>query len=570
MIRRRKKWRAGYLSETYLKGDINPDDILLDTENLPSFDVERLEGSIEKPIQKGIVYFFGVLSLLILLIYSVKAWNLQIVEGERLAEASENNRLRHTTIIAERGIITDRNEKFLAWNIPNEAGYFSLRKYIESPGFAHVLGYISYPQSDTSGVYFQPHYEGKDGIEQAQDGKLAGTNGLKITETDARNITISESVLEPPTHGTMVTLSIDADLQQKLFESIKNVANEVNFQGGAGAIMDIESGELYALVSFPEFSSQILTDGKDAKQIGAYANDPLTPYINRAVAGVYTPGSIVKPFIAIGALNENIIDPDTKILSTGSISIPNPYDKTKSTVFRDWRAHGYVDMRKAIAVSSDVYFYEVGGGFENQKGLGISNIEKYLRLFGFGAETGIDFSGEEIGTIPNPDWKYETFDGDEWRVGDTYNTAIGQYGMQMTLIQALRGSAALARNGVLVEPTILKVEKRSERETSERIPIPLNYFEIVQEGMREAVISGTAAALNLSGIKIAAKTGTAELGVSKKLVNSWVIGYFPYEKPRFAFAVLMEKGPRDNLVGASAVSRRFFEWLVENKPEYTQ
>ena len=122
---------------------------------------------------------------------------------------------------------------------------------------------------------------------------------------------------------------------------------------------------------------------------------PRKVFLNRDISGLYTPGSIVKPFFALGALNENIIDPNTKILSTGSISIPNPYVPTQKTVFKDWKVNGWVNMMQAIAVSCDVYFYEIGGGYQNQKGLGIANLEKYAELFGFGEKTGVDLPGEK-------------------------------------------------------------------------------------------------------------------------------------------------------------------------------
>jgi penicillin-binding protein 2 len=274
----------------------------------------------------------------------------------------------------------------------------------------------------------------------------------------------------------------------------------------------------------------------------------------------------MKPYVAIGALSENIIDPKKQILSTGSISVPNPYDKTKKTVFNDWKAHGWVDMKRAIAVSSNVYFFEVGGGFENQKGLGITNIEKYLRLFGFGSATGINIGDEETGTIPNPAWKAEYFDGEEWRVGDTYNTAIGQYGMQVTPIQVVRAVTALANNGTLLKPTIFNDPNDT---FSEKLPLKEDYFEIIREGMREGVAGGgTAQALNIPEVNVAAKTGTAELGSEKRSVNSWVTGFFPYENPRYAFIVQMESGPRANLTGATFVMRSLFEWMALNTPEY--
>ena len=178
-------------------------------------------------------------------------------------------------------------------------------------------------------------------------------------------------------------------------------------------------------------------------------------FLEGALDGLYMPGSIVKPFIASAALTEKIITPEKSILSIGSISIPNPYNPDKESVFKDWKAHGYVNMREAIAVSSDVYFYEIGGGFGDQPGLGIARIKQYLELFGFGKADDNNFLLDVKGTIPDPAWKAQVFDGEPWRIGDTYNTSIGQYGMQVTPMQALRATAAIANGGFLVDPTLL-------------------------------------------------------------------------------------------------------------------
>jgi penicillin-binding protein 2 len=271
--------------------------------------------------------------------------------------------------------------------------------------------------------------------------------------------------------------------------------------------------------------------------------------------------------VALGALTESIISPEKQILSTGSISIQSPYDPNIKSVFTDWKAHGLVDMRTALAVSSNVYFYEVGGGFEGQRGLGITKLEKYYRMFGFGQTIPGDFFSGTSGIIPNPEWKKKNFKGEEWRLGDTYYTSIGQYGFQATPLQAARAVSAIANDGILLTPVITR-SGQDEATGAETIPIDKNNIEIVKEGMRQGVLMGTAKGLNIPQVEIAAKTGTAELGVSKEKVNSWVIGFFPYKNPRYAFAVTMEKGSRHNVIGALYVVRQFIEWMTVNAPEY--
>ncbi len=362
-----------------------------------------------------------------------------------------------------------------------------------------------------------------------------------------------------------------AGIQAKLHEEIKRVATTIGYTGGAGVIMDVNSGEILAITSYPEYNSQVMTGGGDVKTINNYLNNKNNPFLNRVIAGLYTPGSTVKPFMAYSVLSEKIIDPYANIYSAGFISIPNPYDPSNPTIFKDWKAHGYVDMRKALAVSSDVYFYEVGGGFENQKGLGIINIDKYMKMFGFGEPLSSPFFSGAAGVIPTPEWKKENFAGDEWRVGNTYHTSIGQYGFQISPIQMVRAVSSLANGGKLIEPKIILDEKNNNGDVVD-LNLNPNYLKVVKEGMRDGVVKdyGIIKGLNSQAYSVAAKTGTAELGVYKQFINSWVTGFFPYENPKYAFVVIMEKGPAVNITGAVSVMRPVMDYIAENKPEYVK
>lgn len=269
----------------------------------------------------------------------------------------------------------------------------------------------------------------------------------------------------------------------------------------------------------------------------------------------------------MGVLNEHVIDPRKQILSTGSITIPNPYFPDKPSTFLDWKAHGLVDLRRAIAVSSDVYFYEVGGGYKDQKGIGIYNIEKYTKMFGFGTTTDIDFPGERAGTIPNPEWKKANFKGEDWRLGDTYNTSIGQYGFQVTPIQVVSALGALANGGNVLTPHFVVGEQSNLRG---KVDLDPSYFQIVKEGMRLGVTDGTSHAINFPFVKVASKTGTAQIGVNKDEVNSWVVGYWPLDKPKYAYVVVMERGSKNNKFGAVLVMQEFLDWLHVYDPAYLE
>ncbi len=564
MFRNRRNFFSFGRRSRRLGTEIDPDEIFLDARNLPDFDVHQFEGVIERPIGKSSIVALGIFFLIVVVLFVGRVGFLQVVNGEGYAVRSEENRLQHTPLFSERGIIYDRNNVELAWNVPGDKD-FSFRKYTSGPGLAHVLGYVGYPAVDKRGFYYQREFIGKAGVEKSYSEQLNGVNGLKILETNALLEVKSESTIKPAKDGEKITLSIDSRIQSFLFNAMKNLAADKGFVGGAAIMMDIMTGELIALTNFPEYDSQILSDGEDSSAIAGFQTSTANPFLNRAVSGLYTPGSIVKPFVALAALTEKVIDPQKSILSTGSISIPNPYNPNLATVFTDWKAHGWVDMRKALAVSSNVYFYEVGGGFEDQKGLGINKIEKYYRMFGIGERTGVDIAGDAEGIIPTPSWKERVFDGDPWRIGNTYQTAIGQYGLQVTPLQMTRAIGAIANNGGLVTPHVVK---RDEVDMNAIEGISASDFKIVQEGMRQAVTDGTAKGLHVPYVEIAAKTGTAELGTTRARVNSWIVGFFPYENPQYAFTVVMEKGPRSNTIGGLYVMRQLFDWMNINTPEY--
>ncbi|OGJ10478.1 hypothetical protein A2456_02385 [Candidatus Nomurabacteria bacterium RIFOXYC2_FULL_36_19] len=575
-----KKFKKSNTKNTF----VEPDEIFLDSKNLENFDRQQFEGRIEKPIKRITIKLLGAFFLLAIIIFGARLVNLQIQKGDAYRERSENNTLEKINIFTERGIIYDRNKKELAWNKParnadsiavaggkdeekiGDPSALYTRAYL-SPGFSHVLGYVSYPTKDNSGNYWQTEFIGKDGLEKQYQDIIKGENGSKIREINAKGVVYSENIINIPKQGGDLITSIDSRIQTELFNLIKNLSQNNGFSGGAGILMDVQNGEIIASTSFPEYNSEILSLGKDTKKINGYLNDKKKPFMDKIVSGLYTPGSIVKPFFGLGALAEGVIDQYKRILSTGSISIPNPYFPDQKTIFKDWRANGWTNMAEAISVSSDVYFYEIGGGFENQKGLGIANIEKYAKLFGFGKKTGVDLPDETQGTIPSPEWKALNFKGDAWRIGDTYHTAIGQYGFQVTPIEMVRAVSSIANNGKLLTPHFVMGDTQKENQFS-IIDLPKEHFDVIHEGMRMAVTSGTATSLNVPYVEVAVKTGTAQLGVAKNKVNSWVIGFLPYENPKYAFTVMMEAGPTTNSVNASTVMRQLLDWMSVNTPEY--
>ncbi len=543
------------------------EEILLDSSNLPSFNRGRMEGRMELPIAIRNIGIVAAIFVIIAGWFFSKLFVLQIARGDEYYDISENNSIDETVIIAERGVIYDRNDELLAWNEPDKDGMYSfpVRAYTDRQGLGQLIGYVSYPLKDKKGFYYRTEYVGRNGVEASYNDILGGTNGEQLIETNAFSEVIGEHVVDLPTAGTEVRLSLDAKLSEAMYDIIATSTAQSGSRSGAAAIMDVHTGEIVGMTSFPSYDPEVMADGDDADLIAQYNTDDRFPFLNKVLAGAYTPGSIVKPFVAYAALTEGIISPDKIIVSTGEIVIPNPYNPSNPSIFRDWRVQGKMTMQEAIAYSSNVYFYTIGGGFGDQKGLGITKMDEYFARFGFGTTTGVNLANEQSGTVPSPAWKKELFD-DDWRLGDTYYTAIGQYGWQVTPLQMLVAYGALANGGKLFVPHIEKGKMGTYRDL-DLDPWALG---IVREGMHMTTNypGGTARSLEKKYVKVAAKSGTAELDFAKARLNTWAAGYWPYEDPQYAFIVLMENAPYSNRIGGTKLAGDILDWIHNNAPEY--
>lgn len=503
--------------------------------------------------------WLGHLPLLLFLalgsVFIGKIFQLQHDTERNLSQQAENNAYQTIELVADRGNIYDRNNVPLVWNVKSEGEEFSRRTYYAEPGFTHILGFISPPLKDNNDNLSRSTYVARSGVEKVFDNILQGENGVIRTESSVTLDPLSGTQIDQAETGSDLILSIDAGLQGAFYNSIKSLAEQVEFARGSGAIMDIHSGEILALTNYPEYNRNFNQAESDQS------------FLNLFTHGLFTPGSIIKPFVALAALNEGVISPEKHILSTKTIVIPNPYNPSNPTYFSDWKAHGYVDVRDAIAVSSNAYFYAAGGGLHDQKGVGITKINQYASAFGLDQGAGIKGFEPVTGVMPSVAWKEQVYPDDPtWRLGDTFLTSIGQYGWQTTPLQMLRAVAGIANRGTLVTPKITVNEPVESQPVS--IIIDDKWYQIVHEGMRQAVEDGTARGLNVPYVQVAAKTGTAELGVSKENVNSWVMGFWPYHNPKYAFVVMMNEGSRYNLTGATFAMRSLFDWLNENNSPY--
>ncbi|HEY4497580.1 MAG TPA: penicillin-binding transpeptidase domain-containing protein [Candidatus Paceibacterota bacterium] len=545
--------------------NIDIDEIFLDGHNTPGYHRESLEGVLERPMSRRVFFLLGTLFVMSGVVFLLRAGFLQIVNASVFRERSLNNYLRLVEQPAERGLIYDRDGVVLATNefrgffTSASSTYYVMRRYPEQ-GFLHALGFLRKDNNRTQGA---------SGIEKQYNTLLRGIAGERIEEVNVTGSVISFGIRVASQSGAGIVTSLSRNLQQQLARSIERVAYTNGFSGGAGVVLDVSNGAVLALVSVPEFDPNIFTEGLTQEKLDDLLYDPGKPFFNRAVSGLYPPGSIVKPALAAGALAENIIDPEETILTNGRLVLENPYFPDKPSVFLDWKNHGLVDMRRALAVSSDVYFYTIGGGYESQRGLGISKINQYLALFGFGEMTGIDLPVEKQGLLPDQESPSRSR---AWTVGDTYNVSIGQGDILVTPIQMAVYAAALATGGTVLQPSVAQRvvdDRKNTIQTLLKPPrknniLPKDFFRVIQEGMRDAVMYGTAQGLSGIPIPIAAKTGTAEIGKTGR-VHSWSIGFAPFDQPKIAFVVLMESGSSQNLIGATAVASEVLQWMHETR-----
>ena len=426
------------------------------------------------------------------------------------------------------------------------------RDYVLGPITSQVLGYtarINKDEYSSSTGYEISDYIGKTGLERYYETYLRGETGQSKAVKSATGADAGNQNIVQPKAGDNLVLNIDAGLQSQLYNSLATSIKKMGGKKGAAVAMDPRTGAVLALVSYPSYDDNDFSGGISQANYSKILNDPSQPLFNRSIAAKYPTGSTIKPFEASAALQEGIISPDKEINDPGYILVHSQYDPSIVYRYGGVEAHGLVDMRKAIAVSSNIYFYTVGGGYGDQQGLGPQRIKKYLSLFGWSQKTGIDLPGEFAGFIPDPAWKKAT-KGQSWFDGDTYNLAIGQSDLETTPLQVASAYCAIANGGTLYKPQIVNKiisgdSKTTVKEFSPQVVRsgfidPAN-LEIVREGMRDGVDKpyGLSSMLNNLPVKVAAKTGTAEIGAANHY-NVWSSVFAPYDSPQIVLVVTAE------------------------------
>lgn len=444
------------------------------------------------------------------------------------------------------------------------------RLYADEPSLAHILGYVGKLPADEAEMLTDLGYPldgqvGLGGVEAIYEDDLRGSPGRRLVLSDPQGREVELLATDSAQPGADAVLSIDLDLQRATAEALARgmdagmavVRTNTGQQRpaaiplGAALVMDVRTGELLASVSLPSYDPNLFVSGED-EEIAAVFADKANPLIDRTYMAQRSPGSIFKPLVALATLEEGTATEHTVIYSRGAITIQDQYNPGVVYVFRDWMAHGNVDMRRALARSSDEYFYYMVGGYEDFEGMGPDALAEWARAAGLGSKTGIDRPGEIPGLVPDSEWKEAEF-GEPWLLGDSYPYAIGQGYLTVTPLQMAVLTSAIANGGDLLQPRVVHgfrsggIVKALPSQTTGRLEASPTNYQIVREGMRDAAAaSGTAYTGVPEGVTIGGKTGTAEFGQpypdGEFDTHGWYIGFAPYDDPEVAVVVYLEYG----------------------------
>jgi penicillin-binding protein 2 len=426
------------------------------------------------------------------------------------------------------------------------------RTHPEKTLASHILGYtgeISYEElhSLTDKNYKVGNNIGKTGIENAYEDILRGKEGGHFIEVDAIGRKIRTLNTEPPEQGNNIRLTIDLNLQKKMESMLEG-------KKGAAVVMDVNTGEILAMASKPDFDPNMFYS-KITKKEWDRIQKLENPFLNRAL-NPYTPGSIFKPITSIAALEIGILSSERQFYSKG-------YFTLGGYRFNDWNPHGFgwVNIEKALAYSIDTVYYELS------LEMGINNIKRYANMFGFGNKTGINLPGERKGTIPDQAFKQKYWH-EMWYPGDSVNSSIGQGFVQVTPLQATVMTAAFANGGKVLKPQILNSENGKpgivKPEIKKVLKISEKNMQIVRNGLRAAISYGTGTALKFPDLEVAGKTGSAEDPPNKK-THGWIISYAPYKSPKYAVTVFLQNGGHGGNVAAPIARELYLELFKNHK-----
>ena len=551
----------------------------------------------------------GVIVTLVIAVLIGRAAYLQIYEGDYYARLADGNRIRIIPSMAPRGTFFDRNGELLVTNRPGftvsllpltapisdavisrvsdlvkvpvedikkkiavHIGFDPIRikvdvtpdivsiieeqkslypgvvievqpirNYIYKEQAAHTFGYVSEIndmelEKMKADGYKTGDIIGKFGLEKVYDKELRGENGGEQVEVDVGGRPVQILGRKEPIPGDDLVLTIDKNLQLAAEKAVDEQLAQIHANAAAAVALDPQTGEILALVSRPAFDPNLFAHGISSKDWATINNNPYHPMDNKAITGEYPPGSTFKIITGTAALTEGVVSPTEKILDTGHHWII-PKGNAEG------EALGWIDFTQAMAHSDNVYFYEMGNR------LGIDRLEKYARMFGLGATTGIDLPYESDGLVANRRYKEKNFDDGEWYLSETFDAAIGQGFNLVTPLQAAMVMGEIAADGKRYKPHVVKrivgpngkTVTDVKPELLSKLEVPDNVIQLVQNGLHDVTKYGTAAS-SFRGftIDIAGKTGTAENPHGRD--HGWFVAYGPFGSPNIVVAVVVEQG----------------------------
>ncbi|WP_193211577.1 penicillin-binding transpeptidase domain-containing protein [Luteolibacter marinus] len=440
------------------------------------------------------------------------------------------------------------------------------RFYPEGSLAAHIVGYTgSVGKLPTGPINFnEPLWEeseGRAGLEYLYNRELTGEPGMKKLLYDEHGRKFPEEQPKRPRPGGNVVTTLNLDWQRHAEKVLAKQARR-----GAFVLIDVNTGEVLVMASRPSFDLNLFIPGISTKAYQELKEDPATPLYGRAFQSKYPPGSCFKPIVALTALNDGLLTEDTLIDCPGAITLGNHTFHNHNK-----KAAGAINVTRALASSNNIWFGKVGIK------LGAATYLNTARRFGFGEKTGLDLIGETDGNIPTNEWML-TVHKRRFMDGDAFNMAIGQGAVEVSPLQVAQAMAGIANGGVLPKLHLIhQVQDPYGRVIKQAIPERRNWLgvdphaiEVVREGMREVVESGTGRSAGLSFTEICGKTGTAQWKISPKTNLAWFAGFLPFEEPRFAFAAVYEGRPNESVGGgrnAAPIVRSFFEPLEDEIKE---
>lgn len=525
--------------------------------NIPSFDLVAIPADIPKDKnerKKEIGELAGI--------FNMNNQSIDVIVGSRDSNSINPILVKENVSQEEALVFSERKSRLRGFNIEKNA----VRQYEDGPYFSAFIGYsgkIDQEELAEHPDYLMTDYIGKTGIEESYEKNLRGVDGKQEVEVDSVGNIKKDFGVTPPIPGNDLILGIDADLQKKLQETLETKLAETETKTAAAMAIDPRDGKVLAMVNLPSYDNNLFAKGISAEDYQNLMSDPAKPLFNRSISGEYPPGSTFKPLVAAAALEEKTINPQTTLDCPSAITIG-------SYRFPDWKTHGLTDIRKAIAESVDIFFYAVGGGWGDIPALGIDKIQQYAEKFGLGRKLGVDIPGEASGLVPNRQWKQNKI-GERWYQGDDYHCAIGQGFVTATPLQLANYTAAIANGGTVWRPHFVDSVKKRDGSVEKISPVALakNFIssanmQIVREGMRQTIESGTAQPLKDLPVAVAGKTGTAQFGPANEREHGWFVSFAPYDNPTIAMAVLVEGGG-ESFSTAVPVTKEVYQWYFNQK-----